>query len=245
MKVLTINPVTVYGDRVSENSKYLSADGDFYNAEGDSYGADGDFYGADGDSYGADGDSYGADGDSYGADGDFYSGFDANGKPNKSNKTEVKQFQNFANSKGESLVVDGIWGAKSETAWGKWGTDFAKSIGIGSGTPTSTTTTPSKDEQIEQAKKGKIWDKAKGWITSDKAKDVLRSLLAGDGLMGALNTLLGGGSSSDSTPSASTDVNNPSATKPTGMSKGLKIGIAVGAVVILGIIIYSVSKRKK
>ena len=223
MKISTINPVTIDGKRISKPSEYLNADGDYYGADG---GSD-EFYDADGDD-------------------DFY-GFDASGKPVKGNKSEITQFQNFANSKGETLVVDGIWGAKSETAWGKWGSDFAKSLGLGGGSgnsATTPTTTPSKDEQIAQAKKGKIWDKAKGWVTSDKAKDVLKSLLEGGGFMGALNTLLGGGTSTP--PADSTPSGTPSGTPaPTGMSKGAKIGIAVGIVAVLGIVIYVATRPKK
>ena len=246
IKILTINPVTVNGDRESENSKYLSADGeDFYDADGDY--ADNDD--ESGDDYIADDVEYnGADGDTD----DFYSGFDASGKP--TTKSETQQFQDWLDSNYPTWLNGGklnkgtgygTFGHSTTKAWNNYGALFAKSIGIGSGTPTPTpnTPTPSKDEQIAQAKKGKIWDKAKGWITSDKAKDVLKSLLAGDGLMGALNTLLGGGSG-DATPPPSTDSTQTTPT-PTGMSKGLKIGIAVGAVVILGAIIYSVSKSKK
>jgi hypothetical protein len=225
MIIKTINPITISGKRISKPSEYLSADGDFYDADGD-------------------------------YNDEFY-GFDANGKPVKSNKTEVKQFQTFANTKGESLVVDGLWGAKSETAWGKWGTDFAKSIGLGGGSGATTqsstpnvsvpasTIVPTKEEQIEQAKKGKIWDKAKGWITSDKAKDVLRSLLEGGGFMGAINSLFGAGSTSaEATPSGTMPSGEtPSGTKP-GMSRNLKIGIAVGAIALLGIIIYSATRPK-
>lgn len=222
MKISTINPVTIDGKHISKPSKYVSADGDFYDADGDD---------------------------------DFY-GFDANGKPVKSNKAEVKQFQTFANTKGESLVVDGLWGAKSENAWGKWGTDFAKSIGLGGGSGATTqsstpnvsvpasTIVPTKEEQIEQAKKGKIWDKAKGWVTSDKAKDVLRSLLEGGGFMGAINTLFGGGSGSGTT---TTTDGTTTTTEPTkeGLSKNAKIGIAVGIVALLGIVIFASTRPKK
>jgi hypothetical protein len=220
MKITTINPITIDGKHISKPSKYVSADGE-------------DFYDADGD-----------------YNDEFY-GFDANGKPVKSNKTEVKQFQTFANTKGESLVVDGLWGAKSETAWGKWGIDFAKSIGLG-GTQSSTpnvsvpasTIVPTKEEQIEQAKKGKIWDKAKGWVTSDKAKDVLKSLLEGGGFMGAINTLFGGGSGSGTT---TTTDGTTTTTEPTkeGLSKNAKIGIAVGIVALLGIVIFASTRPKK
>jgi hypothetical protein len=210
MKITTINPVTIDGKRISKPSKYLSADGE-------------DYYGADGEDY------YDADGD---YDDEFY-GFDANGKPVKGNKAEVTQFQTFANTKGESLVVDGLWGAKSETAWSKWGTDFAKSIGIGapSTTPSTTPTAePTKDEAIAKAKLGQIWDKNKGWITSDKSKDVLKVLLAGGSVMDALNSLLGGSQQQQQQQQQQTP-------PPTGLSKNAKIGIAVGVAVLLIVVI--------
>ena len=101
-----------------------------------------------------------------------------------------------------------------------------------------------KNLQIEQAKKGKIWDKAKGWVTSDKAKDVLRSLLEGGGFMGAINTLFGGGSGSGTT---TTTDGTTTTTEPTkeGLSKNAKIGIAVGIVALLGIVIFASTRPKK
>jgi hypothetical protein len=230
MNIKTINPITIDGKHISKPSEYLSADGEDY------YGADGeDYYDADGDD-----EYYDADGD------DDYYGFDATGKPVKGNKAEITQFQNFANSKGESLVVDGLWGAKSETAWGKWGADFAKSIGIG--TPSTTPTAePTKDEAIAKAKLGQIWDKNKGWITSDKSKDVLRVLLGGGSVMDAINSLLGGSSGSGgATGGAVTDggaTGGGTATPPpTGLSKNAKIGIAVGIAVLLIVVIVVATK---
>ncbi len=224
MKISTINPVTIDGKRISKPSKYLSADG------GDDY--------------------YDADGDD-----DFY-GFDANGKPQT--KDETKQFQNWLDVKYPNWLNGGKlnggygygnFGTATTKAWNNYGSEFAKSIGLGTATPTNTTTgstpaEPTKDEQIAQAKQGKIWDKTKGWITSDKAKDVLRTLLEGGGLMGAINSLLGTGSATP--PADSTPSGTPSGTPaPTGMSKVAKIGIAVGIVAVLGIVIYVATRPKK
>jgi hypothetical protein len=231
MKVLTINPITINGKHISKPSEYLNADG------GDDF---------------------------YDADGDFY-GFDASGKP--TTKAEVKQFQTYLVSKGVDIsyttkagktvsgakAIDGIMSAGSKTAkaWDTNGADFVKSLSTGTTptettptgtTPTGTTAEPTKDEKIFKAKLGQIWDKNKGWITSDKAKDVLKSLLAGEGFMGFLNTLLGGGSGAETTTTDGTTTTTE--TTKDGLSKGAKIGIAIGGIALLGIIIYVATRPK-
>jgi hypothetical protein len=218
MIIKTINPITISGKRISKPSEYLSANGD--------------------------------------AD-DFY-GFDANGKPQ--NKEEVKQFQTWLIAKGVDIsfkdkngkiysgkdAIDGDMkdGNKTGKAWNTYGAEFAKTLGGTTPTGTTPTAEPTKEEQIEQAKKGKIWDKAKGWITSDKAKDVLKSLLEGGGFMGVINALFGAGSTSgDANTSGTTTTDTTLPPKP-GMSRNLKIGIAIGAIALLGIIIYSATRPK-
>ena len=216
MIIKTINPITISGKRISKPSEYLSANGD--------------------------------------AD-DFY-GFDANGKP--TNSAETKQFQDWLDKTYPTWLNGGklnggrgygTFGPSTTKAWNTYGVEFAKTLGgttpTGT-TPTETTPTaePTKDEQIEQAKKGKIWDKAKGWITSDKAKDVLKSLLEGGGFMGLINALFGAGSTSgDANTSGTTTTDTTLPPKP-GMSRNLKIGIAIGAIALLGIIIYSATRPK-
>jgi hypothetical protein len=226
MKILTINPVTLNGKHISNPSKYLNANG---------------------------------------GDNDDYYGFDASGKP--TTKAEVKQFQTYLVSKGVDIsyttkagktvsgakAIDGVMSAGSKTAkaWDTNGADFVKSLSTGT-TPTGTTPTgttpttptaePTKEEKIAKAKLGKIWDKTKGWITSDKAKDVLRSLTEGGGFMGVLNALLGGGSGTETTTTDGTTTTTE--TTPTGMSKSAKIGIAIGVVAVVGIIIYVATRPK-
>lgn len=226
MKILTINPVTINGKHISNPSKYLNANG---------------------------------------GDNDDYYGFDASGKP--TTKAEVKQFQTYLVSKGVDIsyttkagktfsganAIDGDMraGSKTAKAWDTNGADFVKSLSTGT-TPEikkdetkkdekTPTAEPTKDEKIANAKLGKIWDKTKGWITSDKAKDVLRSLTEGGGFMGVLNALLGGGSGTETT---TTDGTTTTETTPTGMSKGAKIGIAIGVVAVVGIIIYVATRPK-
>jgi hypothetical protein len=230
MKILTINPVTINGKHISNPSKYLNANG---------------------------------------GDDDYY-GFDASGKP--TTKAEVKQFQTYLVSKGVDIsyttkagktfsganAIDGDMraGSKTAKAWDTNGADFVKSLSTGT-TPEikkdetkkdetkkdekTPTAEPTKDEKIANAKLGKIWDKTKGWITSDKAKDVLRSLTEGGGFMGFLNALLGGGSGTETT---TTDGTTTIEKIPTGMSKGAKIGIAIGVVAVVGIIIYVATRPK-
>ena len=278
MKVKTINPVIVNGKHESEPSKYLSANGmgefettlkDVSSKTFDNY------YGADGDDY------YGADGDDYyNAEGDDFYGFDASGKPTKSD--EVKMFQkwlvakgidiSYKNKKGQLLsgaaAIDGDMkkGTKTAKAWDTYGAEWVsvmKKLGFAIGNIGNTVdsggggSTPSTAEQVEQAKKGKIWDKAKGWIQSDSAKDLLAKLQAAGGIRGLFGGIFGskgGGSglpSTDASPidnsgggSGSGDGGGTPPPPPKGLSKEMKIGIAVGAVVVLGIIIYVATRPK-
>ena len=235
MKVTTINPVIVNGKHESEPSKYLSADGD-------------DYYGADGDDY-------------YNAEGDYY---DFDGKT--ANSAQILAFQKFANSKGYTpkLAEDGKYGAKTEAAIKVWGDAFdtlmTAAMGIGTTGIKKGTGEPTVAAQVEQAKKGKVWDKAKGWIQSDKAKDLLAKLQAAGGIRGLFGSIFGskgGGSGLPSTDASPIDNSGGGSgggsgsgdgsgtpPPPKGMSKGMKIGIAVGAVVVLGIIIYVATRPK-
>ncbi len=47
---------------------------------------------------------------------------------------DIKAFQNFANTKGMGLVVDGIWGVHTAAAWAEYGADFLKQGSTGSST---------------------------------------------------------------------------------------------------------------
>jgi hypothetical protein len=237
MIIKTINPIKINKKNISNPSMYLSADGDDYNADGYDYNADGEDFNADGDDYNADGDdNFNAGGDEYfNADGDEFFNFDATGKPQ--NKAETKQFQDWLDTNYPTWYNGGKLNGKSgygnfgpatNTAWATYGSQFTASM-------------PSEAEMIAQAKKGKIWDKAKGWVTSDKAKDVLKSLLAGEGLMGVANILLSG----STTPSAEpVVVDTTIVEEKKGLSKTAKIGIAIGAVVVLGVVIYLIARPK-
>jgi len=271
MKVTTINPVIVNGKHESEPSKYVSADG---NGMGEyettlkavEMGGQENPYAA------ADGDD-----DYYNAEGDDYYGFDANGKPTKSD--EVKMFQkwlvakgvdiSYKNKKGQLLsgaaAIDGDMknGTKTAKAWDTYGAEWVsvmKKLGFAIGNIGNTVdsgggSTPSTAEQIGQAKNGKVWDKAKGWIQSDSAKDLLAKLQAAGGIRGLFGGIFGskgGGSGLPSTDASPIDNSGGGSGSgsgsgtppPKGLSKGMKIGIAVGAVVILGIIIYAVTRPK-
>lgn len=194
-----------------------------------------------------------------------YLSFDANGKPEKTKPNEVKSFQNFANSKGAKLVVDGKWGSKSESAWSKYGADYVsqmKSIGNtvagvfgGTSSSSSTTTEPSKEEQIAKAKEGKIWDKAKGWIQSEQAKDLLAKLQGAggvQGLWGSIKDVFGGGTQSTG-GTGSTQTSSEGAygsglpdlpsDKPK-WSTGKKIAVFGGGALVLGLVIYFATRPK-
>jgi len=183
--------------------------------------------------------------DFYNAEGDNYYYID------KKNSSDVKAFQTYANSKGAKLVVDGIWGSKTQSAYDKFGAEWeasrttapsqAPSLGMSppvAPPPTSTLPTIPQGQQpsvqqIEDAKKkGVFWDKAKGvWI---QAKEIG----AVDWLFGKLGL---------KTP-ATKDMGTPSAegvvTKPK-LSKGAKIGIYVGGALVVGALIYFLTKSNK
>jgi hypothetical protein len=246
MKILTINPVTINGKHISNPSKYLNANG-----------GDDDYYGFD------------ASGKpTTKAEVKQFQTYLVSKGVDISYTTKAGKTFSGANA------IDGDMraGSKTAKAWDTNGADFVKSLSTGT-TPTGTTPTgttptgttptgttptgttptgttptaePTKDEQIANAKLGKIWDKTKGWITSDKAKDVLRSLTEGGGFMGVLNALLGGGSGGDGSTGGSTGGSTDGGTTPppTGLSKGAKIGIAIGVVAVVGIIIYVATRPK-
>lgn len=217
-----------------------------------------------------------ADGDDdfYNADSDDYYGFDASGKPTKPD--EVKMFQkwlvakgvdiSFKNKKGQvvsgAAAIDGDMrrGSKTAKAWDTYGNEWVgvmKNLGFAIGNIGSTVAgAPTVAEQIEQAKQGKVWDKAKGWIQSDSAKGLLAKLQESGGVRGLFGSIFGSKGGGSGVPSAdasaidnsggggSGDGGGTPPPPPPGMSIGMKIGIAVGAVVVLGIIIYAVTRPK-
>jgi hypothetical protein len=271
MKVTTSNPVIVNGKHESEPSKYLSANGmgeyettlhdvaskqfdDFYDADGNGMG---EFEttlknveaGEQNNPYAA------ADGDDfYNASGDDYFEFD--GK--KASKKQLASFQDYANKKGMTpkLVVDGVYGKNTQAAIDKFGADWDKmvSIAMGLAVPESNplptdAPTPPPEEQVAMAKQGKVWDKAKGWIASGKAQEVLGKVQEAGGIRALLGGIFGkkGGASSPPTD-APTDMGSGDGSgtppSPQGMSKGMKIGLAVGGVLVLATIIYFATRNK-
>lgn len=93
--------------------------------------------------------------------------------------------------------------------------------------------------------KGKLWDKTKGaWV---KGSDWFTAhpqvkALGGNVLTKVFGGLFQGLIPADAPPSADSTLPTDNSTPPSGMSKGLKIGLIVGGVVLLGIIFYAVSK---
>lgn len=268
MKVKTINPVIVNGKRESEPSKYLSANGkgEYETTLQDvSSQKDDNFYGANAkgefettlddvasqkfDNY------YGANGDDeyYNADGDDY--FDFDGK--KASKAQLKKFQEYANKKGMSpkLVVDGVYGKNTQLAIDKYGAEWdamlATVMGLAVPPPSpmpTDTPTPTPQEQVEMAKKGKIWDKVKGWQESGKAQELLGKVQEAGGIRGFFGGLFGkkGGAGAPPTdmPIDNSGGGDSSPSGKPGMSKGMKIGLAVGGAVLLFTIIYFATRNK-
>lgn len=192
------------------------------------------------------------------AEDDFY-GID--GK----NVSQVMAFQTYANSKGAKLTVDGLWfrkdGKKSNTqkAYDVYGSQWESSVVGGStpinttpsntqsSTPPSATAVPPTTTNIEKMKKkGFIWDKAKGaWTKAQgfwgKAEET--GILGKVGDYFGLN--LGNKPSPDGgAPIDTTEPINETPAEEKGMSKNMKIGLAVGGVIIVGLIIYAATRPK-
>jgi hypothetical protein len=248
MNIKTRNPIIINGARESNPSEYLSADGDdFYNADGD------DFYNADGDDF-------------YNAEGDNYSYID------QKNSVDVKAFQNYALTKGAdisyltytgkrltgSAAANGVWHSGTQRAYAKYGAEWEALKNPPQGTPTITptsTTAPSVEvvntnvpqvpagqqptvaQLEEQKKKGIFWDKLKGtWI---KAKQ--------SGVLDWLAGLIGIKKPQGELPPVGSPQygSNTTAGKDRKLSKNAKIAIAIGSVLVVGLIIYSIRRNRK
>lgn len=115
-----------------------------------------------------------------------------------------------------------------------------------SSTPPSASAVPPTSTNIDSMKKkGFSWDKTKGAWTKiqgfwGKLDDI--GILGKAGDYFGLN--LGTKPTDGDAPVDSTDMSSDVPVESTGMSKGMKIGLAVGGVIILGIIIYSVTRTK-
>jgi len=190
----------------------------------------------------------------YASSDDFY-GID--GK----NKKQVEEFQKFANSKGANLVVDGLWtiksGKKSNTqkAYDIYGSQWESSVvpivaptgNTQSSTPPTASAVPPTATNVEKMKKkGFNWDKAKGAWTKAQG---FWGKLDETGLLGKAGDYFGLnlGSKTQTDGGAPIDSTEPIAEIPTeekGMSKGMKIGLAVGGAVILIAVIYMATRSK-
>lgn len=148
------------------------------------------------------------------------------------NETQVRMFQNFANSKGEKLKVDGKYGRKTKKAYQKYGVEFETQMGniggtiakAGVGTPSiaNTATSNSKSNKIGD-KIGSAYDKA-------NESGVIDSLLDVFGLKPA-------------TPESNfTPITDQ---QKAGMSTGAKIGIAVGVIAVIAVIVIAVKSSNK
>jgi hypothetical protein len=188
------------------------------------------------------------------------------------NKDQVKAFQEWViKNKGVNLdyisattkqwvryplSVDGIMGTKGKTfdAYKKYGAEWEKSVINAPTSTTTTTTTETKPETVvvndapkvptgsdptptqveEQKKKGVFWDKAKGvWV---RAKD--------SGMLDRLANYFGLNTGVAPETNPVVDTNTPPIDDKPKMSKGLKIGLIVGGVVLLGVIVYAVTRPK-
>jgi hypothetical protein len=157
-----------------------------------------------------------------------------------SSKADILAFQIFAIAKGEALTPDGLWGPKTSAAYTKWGNDWETSKIVVPTTPPPTTTIPPPTEQKkeEMKKKGLQWDKVKGTWMKVKDTGFLQGMFPG---LFANQNQTGPGPEMPVTTAPET----PGADPKKGMSKGMKIGLIVGGVVLLGTVIYFATRKKK
>jgi hypothetical protein len=181
--------------------------------------------------------------DYYGMDGDIYSYID------KKNTVDVKAFQTYANGKGAKLVVDGIWGAKTQAQYDKYGAEWeatknpvttavAPSI-VANAPVVPQGATPTATQVADAKKKGLFWDKVKGaWVYAKEG-----------GILDWVGGLLGikPPSAFQPTPptatTTTTTTTNDDANK--GMSKTTKTLLMVGGALVLGFVIFEIAKKKK
>ena len=85
-------------------------------------------------------------------------GFSSPDRPTDSNS--ITEFQNYANSQGESLSVDGVWGNNTQKAWDSYGEDFKNQGKIAETTAqnqSSSFKTVAKDLGIRAKNKGSYY----------------------------------------------------------------------------------------
>lgn len=182
--------------------------------------------------------------DYYGMDADIYSYID------KKNTTDVKAFQTYANGKGAKLVVDGIWGAKTQAEYDKYGAEWEATKN-----PVSTAQvqnvvaqapvvpqgqTPTATQVADAKKKGLFWDKVKGgWVYAKES-----------GLLDWVGNLFGlkpppAFQPTPPTATTTTTTTTTSDDSGKGMSKTTKTLLYVGGALVLGFVVYTIAKPKK
>lgn len=198
---------------------------------------------------------------------DTYLGLDGS-----SSKNNIKSFQDWMDIKHPNWVLGenlnkgsgyGNFSKPTKMAWNLYGAEYTLASGsvIGNlfSSPTQATTQataePTKEQQVEHAKKGKIWDKSKGWIDSKGGAQAFLEKNKGviDSAKDLFGSIFGGNKPTYKSPSSSPSLNNdgaygsglPDLPSNNAMSKNKKIAIGVGAVALLGIIIYVATKPKK
>lgn len=144
-----------------------------------------------------------------------------------SNPKLVLGFQKWANKfKGAKLAEDGKWGKNTSNAWNKYGADYQKiaqgAFGILNTAASTASTSPEKTDKLGNA--------------LNKYSQVKES-----GIFDSIKNLFG---MNKNVPTDDSSTYPADQAAPTGMSKGMKIGLAVGGVVLLGTIIYLVARKK-
>jgi hypothetical protein len=169
----------------------------------------------------------------------------------KSSSVEIEDFQNYVNNvKGGKLDPDRKWGKKTQEAWDKYGKEFeeyyygkpslktGKSVAdsIKEGGIVGPKVEPTPAQKLEAKKKGLTWDSAKKVYVQAQELGIVDALLGKLGItprtstppVGLEPTLDPSGSASD---------------EGKGMSTTTKILIGVGALAVVGLIIYSSSSK--
>jgi hypothetical protein len=158
---------------------------------------------------------------------DWYLSLDAS-----SSSSDVAAFQSYAKSKGADLGnggVDGKWSDSTSAAWKQYGDQYLASLNQANTQPT--TTNQPTPEQIAVAKKNGF-----DWNSVTKKFEKFKE----SGALDAVLSLFGLGKKPDEAPTDN-KLKNPDK----GMSTGAKIAIGVGAAIVLGVIVYTATKKSK
>lgn len=176
----------------------------------------------------------------------------------KSSKTDILAFQKYMVEKihPKSVKVNGRWDRLTKRAWSKDGAKYeawkTKNVSgvkdpneaVNPNGPGGTEKTPATDPNLSSTsptgkeKAGAFWNKAQGvWQKAESSGtlDFLAGFLRGDTTQ----------TNNQQEQWNANPVQAPLTPTKTGMSKGMKIGLAVGGVVLLGTIIYFATKKKK